>query len=58
MEDWKVSNFAIFLIPMMIAFIIVADFFFFRNDFRRRLMANIVIVTIFGITYVILGRRS
>ncbi len=51
------TNLALFLVLVMIAAIVGADFLFFRHDFRRRLMANAAIVIVFGIIYMMFGRH-
>ena len=43
---------------IMVATIVAMDFLFFRHRFRERLVANIVIVLVFVVLYLIFLRRK
>jgi hypothetical protein len=45
------------LILLMVCVIVAVDFAFFRDNFRGRLIANIMIVLVFGVTYVLVTRH-
>jgi hypothetical protein len=45
------------LIGAMILVIVTVDFAFFRDNVRGRLIANMAIVLVFGIAYVLIARR-
>jgi membrane protein YdbS with pleckstrin-like domain len=48
----------IFYIVLMVAIIVTMDLLFFRHRFRERLIANIAIVLVFAIFYLIFLRRK
>ena len=48
----------VFYIVLMVAIIVAADFLFFRHRFGERLLANIAIVLVFIIVYLLLLRRK
>jgi hypothetical protein len=42
----------------MVALVIAVDVIFFRHHFRERLIANIAIVVVFAVVYLILRQRA
>jgi len=48
----------VFYVVLMIAIVVAVDFLFFRHRFRERLIANIVIVLVFAVYYLIFLRRK
>jgi hypothetical protein len=48
----------VFYVVLMVAIVVAMDFLFFRHRFRERLIANIAIVLVFAIFYLIFLRRK
>jgi len=49
---------AVFYVVLMIATVVAVDLLFFRHRFRERLIANITIVLVFAVFYLIFLRRK
>ena len=47
-----------FYVVLMVALVVAVDFLFFRHRFRERLIANIAIVVVFAVLYLIFLRRK
>lgn len=52
------SKLAMLLVMAMAAAIVATDFLFFRHNFRGRLIANVIIVIVFGAAYCIFLQPS
>jgi len=48
----------VFYVSLMVATVVAVDFLFFRHRFGERLIANIAIVLVFAVFYVIFLRRK
>jgi hypothetical protein len=48
----------VFYAVLMVACVVTVDFLFFRHRFRERLIANIAIVLLFAVIYLIFPRRK
>ena len=48
----------VFYAVMMVAIVVAMDFIFFRHKFRERLVANITVVLVFAVLYLIFLRRK
>jgi len=48
----------VFYVVLMVAIVVAVDFLFFRHRFRERLLANITIVLVFAVFYLVFLRRK
>jgi len=48
----------VFYVVLMVACVVAVDLLFFRHRFRERLIANIAIVLVFAVLYLIFLRRK
>jgi len=54
----KGNTVQVFYAVLMVATVVAADLLFFRHQFRERLIANITIVLVFVVFYLIFLKRK